>query len=240
MKKLLLILVASFLVHNTACAAIASVGTGDGGFTNPGGSQTYALSCSGTQPFVVVGAQTQASGGTSLISGITYNGVALTKLYGQTNPSLPADVLWWWYLSNASTGSNNVVVTLTDSSHYIGSIASCYSGGANPVVDSNNVTSNASNATLTNTITSSNANDWFIAFVQSPGTGTHPTASGYTERIASSAIQIYIFDSNGALSAGSNTFTLSPPSGANSNIIEALMASPFVATAIDTIFFAGD
>lgn len=81
-----------------------------GGNTNAGTTLTQAFTCSGVDRALIVCASTRSS---SSVTGVTYNGVAMTSLGAAvTNGSVTSTI---WALSNPASGSNNIVVTVSSS-----------------------------------------------------------------------------------------------------------------------------
>ena len=85
-----------------------------------GTSLTFAHSVSAqSDRVIVVGIST----GGAHPTGITYNGVALTRLAGTSSLSVYGSI---WYLTAPATGSNNVVVSLANASHIIAGATNFY------------------------------------------------------------------------------------------------------------------
>lgn len=76
-----------------------------GGFA---GTHTFGYACSGTNRLLLVGIGSGAS--SDVITGVTYNGVAMTRAVG-LSPGGPS--AYWYYLVAPPTGNNDVVVTLS-------------------------------------------------------------------------------------------------------------------------------
>src|SRR4051812_6117328 len=108
------------------------------GFNGAGSPWTYSFNnASGT--LLVVGVlATCTSGATVTISGVTYNGVAMTAVpSGTVSWSSGASKITFFYLLNPATGSNTVSITWSASSGAIDSISGAISftgnDAANPV-----------------------------------------------------------------------------------------------------------
>lgn len=79
----------------------------DGGpFTWGAGTASWSHTCGGVGRFLVVHIGFQ--GGTPAVTGITYNGVAMTLGSFTTTGGIRNE---WWYLMNPATGANNIVVS---------------------------------------------------------------------------------------------------------------------------------
>lgn len=76
-------------------------------------SLTWSHTCSGSDRILIVGTSTESDTGghtAQTVSGITYNGVALTKIRSDYITDNGTEL---WYLVAPSTGANNIVVTMT-------------------------------------------------------------------------------------------------------------------------------
>ena len=88
--------------------AFDAVSLGNGASVN---SLTIAHTCAGSNLVLVV--DVRVSDLTTTVTGITYNGVALTKIDSQTAPA--GRSIEKWYLINPATGANNCVISLSAS-----------------------------------------------------------------------------------------------------------------------------
>jgi len=174
-------------------------------------SLTYSHTVTGSNPFLVVG--TLGSTTTDKISGVTYNGVAMTKLNSYhidtTDRWLSA-----WYLANPATGAHNVVVT-SSSSDFIASSAASYTG-VSAVVDSSATSTNTtSTGDLPNATTTVKDNSWHI-MVGGLASGTPTAGTSTTRRVLTTGGNMAIFDGNIAITpAGSNTINMTRTGGSN-------------------------
>lgn len=209
--------------------AIGFDAVSDSTFTNPGpATQTHIVT--GSNPFIMTMSQTASAGGASDITGIDFNGSAFTKLFGQQATSIPADYLWYWYLANSPTGSHTL--TTSTGSFYVETLASSYSGVVtSSPIDASGEVDQAGATALTNTLTASTSNCWFISGVQVPGTNTDPTSSDSTKRVSGNpaGVQIMIFDQSTS-GTGSKTMTITPAATSVMSLIMGALVKPFVAT----------
>ena len=90
--------------------AIAYDTVSKGNIDGNSGSLTISHTCSGSDRLLVVATAIYDST-PSTVSGITYNGVALTKINHRTQTNSRAEM---WYLLAPDTGTNNVVVFRTN------------------------------------------------------------------------------------------------------------------------------
>jgi len=115
--------------------------------------------------------------------------------------------VYLYYLLNPTSGSNAVIVSAS-SAHYILAVAADYDNiQQTSEPDNSGLNANSSGAAtgLTSSLTTIASNTWVII----GETSDAPTAgSGTTLRVTGSAFgEPALFDSNGALSAGSHSFT---------------------------------
>lgn len=121
-------------------------------------SATFSHTCTGSNLILIVaigGRQSLASKGNLVITGVTYNGVALTKIRADEIDSDASFRTELWYLIAPATGAHNVVVTYTGSIIYGGCVSSSYtlveqSAGA---LDAQGTAQNDSSTTLSANIT---------------------------------------------------------------------------------------
>lgn len=144
--------------------------------------------------------------GTTTVSGITYNGVALTKINAQASGVMNFEL---WYLSNPASGSNNVVVTTVGAVTLLNASAASYTGAVGPsgVPDSQGTSSGFEGTTDTRTSVANNC--WHIGFFAGLDTGNGLTAgAGATARTVLTS-GFGMFDSNGPITpAGSHSMTV--------------------------------
>lgn len=116
-------------------------------------SYSFTHTCSGVNRLLIVGVSLFVSGG---VSGITYNGVALTKIRSDTTGTYSTEL---WYLVNPATGTNSIAVTLS------GALTSISEGFSLNGVDqiapiSSNAGTNGTGAISQNNIVTVEVNDW--------------------------------------------------------------------------------
>jgi hypothetical protein len=180
--------------------AIAFDAVSSGG--NGGTSQTFSHTCTGTNRLLFVGGYNQES--SSTITGITYDGVALTEIdnTSQTNNSVSL-----WYLIAPATGANDVVVTRSSSSNALLGVAVSYTGCLQSgVPDSYNTGGAAAGSTLTISTTTVEDNCWITGIFRNES-GVNIAGDNTTMRNASS---IAMGDTNGYQSpAGAHSLATS-------------------------------
>lgn len=192
---------------------------------------TYAHTCTGSDRIIFVAVQGIIS--TDTITGVTYNGVALTLVNKIQLPSWR--FIYLWYLIAPATGANNVVVT-SSSSGNIDSCCSSYTGVGQSGQPDNNATNNASAVTtITTTLTTIADNCWSV-LAEANDVGGSTAGSGTTLR-GSSTNGIAIFDSNAAKTpAGSVSLIANIGGSGKMGTVMASFSPPSVANT--TNFFA--
>lgn len=171
-------------------------------YNGPGGesTMTQAVTVTGSNTFLFVDVRFQAT--TDQVTGVTCNGVAMTKLQFLNVGIAGNDGNTVFYLFGATTG--NVVASLGTA---VGSnlrIAS-YAGVSNAGLDSSgNFNAGAPATTLSISLTSVADNSWMVGMMRNQA-GAFTMTSG-TDRSASDAV--IIADSNGPIHpAGSATLS---------------------------------
>lgn len=121
---------------------------------------SWSHTCSGGNRYLLVGVSMLSVGGSS-VSGITYNGVTLSKLGSQASVS-GAVRTELWGLANPASGSHSVEVTLSTALDSIGSALSASGVGTNYGYSSATATNvGAADATVNQSAPPSGSN-WFV------------------------------------------------------------------------------
>jgi len=191
-----------------------SINNGTGG---TGTSFTYSHTCSGNNRVLIVGVRGGGGEGDK-VSGITYGGVALTRIdkaftLGGTSGEMAA----LWYIKNPASGTNNVVVSMSSSGFLeVGSVS--YSGvyQVNPIDNSTikEVTTDAASATTDLSV----GNQWCWTVLVGKNSAydiAAGTGSTLTSNLNSGGARMA--DSNGFVTKGTVSMTLNRTgSGASS------------------------
>jgi hypothetical protein len=159
-------------------------------------------------------------------TGVTYNSVAATRIADKVHSTVPDYSLSSFYNAGPATGANNIVATAASGAGYLE--AASYSGCAQTgIPDASTTNQNTASASMTTSVTVIAANSWAFLW-QGSSSGGIAAGTGTTSR-QSPQSGLMFGDSNGALSAGSNSMTITCSSGSS----YAIMASfaPFVAGA---------
>lgn len=209
--------------------AIARDANSNGNDTNT--SLTFSHTCSGSNRILFVGIATFGGSGGDIVTGVTYNGVGMTRINTlQANGLTPR--VYLYYLINPATGANNVVVSCGATSGYIAGIGSSYTGakqsGVPDAFDSASVASATANSKAITTVAD---NCWLVGMF-CVNNGTSPAGQAGTSIVASdsgSTSNCFI-DSNAAKTPpGSFSLGVNWTSSQRSAILVASFA-PSVAT----------
>ena len=190
--------------------ATASLGSGTSGTTSTG-----QINCSGSNRYGIVGIigdNNQGGAGFDDISSVTWGGSAMTLLRKKTSgfPDNDARNMYLYGLVAPPTGLQDITVTTTNAhTHY--SIAAAYTGvkqSTQPDATTDNASALPTSSSLTTQLTTVTDEDWMILLEQSISpTGTEgPTAgAGAVLRVTQANYGNFtLFDSNGAIAAGTN------------------------------------
>jgi hypothetical protein len=204
MKRPAPILLLLMLWALPARAAIALDTSVNGGQVT-GTSLTWSHTCTGSNLILFV-STVDGTGGSSNITGVTYAGVAMTKI--GTGVQVSGD-RWieLWYLIAPTTGANNVVVS-ANTSVYMHGISASYTGASQTgQPDASNAATGTGVTATVNVVTAAD-NCWTVTTAKSGGGST--ISGGTNDTLRQSSGQIMQGDSNGPLSpAGTYTMTAS-------------------------------
>lgn len=160
-------------------------------------SLTFSHTTTGTLRVLFVGIWVVST--SDVVTSVTYNGVALTRVRAQQSAS-DSRYQYIYMLENPASGGNNVIV-FTSSSVNIFAIAAHYTGAkqTDQPDNSGSHSSGVASTTWSDTITPVADNCWMVALVR-PDSGRSDTAasSGTTMRLLQSS-SIAWFDSNAAI-----------------------------------------
>lgn len=185
-------------------------------------SLTFSHTCTGSDRYLTVGVNIL---GVGTVTGITYNGVAMTQLVViQNTPDCKVEI---WGLAAPATGANNVVVTLSGL-EAVGSGAISFTGVDQSSSTSSPQTNSADSATSSSVTVTSATGDMVVDIVgtssMSPTVGagqtqrytTSPAAgfgNGSTEAGAASVVMSWTFSSNSVAQAAVNIKQVSSSTG---------------------------
>lgn len=186
-------------------------------------SLTFSHTCTGSNLVLFVGVR--GDGSSDTITGVTYNGVAMTKIIGHNDWSNRWTYLW--YLIAPATGAHNVVIT-SSSSVLINGNASSYTGCKQSWVPDASAKNNASSTTITTSVTTIADN---CRTVLIGTTNVNQAAStGSTQRTLSSDTAFWLYDSNAALTpAWSKSMIITATSWGMNTVIASFAPAPTTA-----------
>lgn len=173
-------------------------------------SVTFAHTCTGTNRVLFVSANSVSS----TTTGVTYNGVALSRIGSEVTQG--AIVASLWYLINPATGSNNVVVSRSGSGTVQGASSSYTGVRQNSIPDATN--SNQTSATSISVATTTVADNCWVVAGGTCGNGGLSNGTATTMR-QSGTNDIFICDNNTAQTpAGSVTLAINCNNGNNAMV----------------------
>jgi len=150
------------------------------GVLNPAGtSLTFSHTCTGDNLVLLVG-MIEKNGVAEVCTGVTYNGVALTKIGAIRQDGIgPGRWVSLWYLINPATGANNIVISFSESITARGHGCSYTGAKQSGQPDASGTQATSSDvATYNHSLASVADNCWHLfivhnkAGVQAAGTGT--------------------------------------------------------------------
>lgn len=154
-----------------------------GGFQSSGTTLTFSHTVNdATNGVLIVGAYTRNSG-TATVTGVTYNGVAMTLARERREAIFNLVYSSMWYLAAPATGANNVVVTFSATPpNNSGAIAASFTGVDQTTPQDGGADNEATNQESTVTVTSA-TNDMAVDFTIIVNGNTGPTVgAGQTSR----------------------------------------------------------
>lgn len=166
-------------------------------------SITYSHTCTGSDRFLMVGVNTFDA--TTNVTGVTYNGVAMTAHPSNPQSSGASERIWVYYLANPASGANNVVVSLSasvfvlsEAISHTGAVGGFDSSGANAVT----------NTSITVSVTTIADNTWLVGWFRGVAAGNFTAGANTTLRSAPS--DLMMADTNAAQTPpGSKSMTVS-------------------------------
>lgn len=182
--------------------AVAYSTSTNGGYSGSGTTRTFSHTTSGSDNYTLVGSWTRSSGANA-VTGITYNGVAMTALGTEVTPASNSGteyIRFWGLAVGTGVGAANVVISCPTGMESI-AFAVSYTGASQ--TGQPDATSNQSQTTQTNTVctvTTVADNSYAVVLARNAG-GAGTAGTNATFRV------------NGLSSAGTGCFdrgTLSP------------------------------
>jgi hypothetical protein len=187
--------------------AIARDGIASSHTLNPTGSVTLAHSCAGNNLVLWVSVFVNSTA-SDIVTGITYNGVAMTRVPTDGFVGANAIGLYLYYLIGPATGNNNIVVSFSGT-HTIDIFSSSYTGGnQTSAPDSSNHGSvgNPSTSPLTVATMVAASNCWLVGAACDDSIGL--TAGTGTSLLGTIGGSLGFIDSNGTVGTGSRSMQM--------------------------------
>lgn len=183
---------------------IAYDATGSGG-TASGTSISFSHTCSGSDRILFVGVSVRGISGRDSLTGVTYNGDALTLVDKSLNTVDADRYTYLYYMIAPDTGAHNVVVSVSETAAITG-VSQSYTGAhQSGQPDSFNDNSVNSASSITTSTTTVQDNSWLVSVCTVKNIGLAEAGTGTTRRNTASPVTS-MGDSNGAKTpAGSHS-----------------------------------
>lgn len=176
----------------------------DAATSDNGGSVTSLTTehtCTGSDLVLIVG--TSVGSSTQTVTGVTYNGVGMTKVAGSEVSQSQNGTTALWYLINPATGANDVVVSISSSQNISVGIASYTGASQSSQADVSSTNTAGSGTSFSTTLTTSTDNSWTIHQVSTNQNDEITAGSGTTRRAhivgSSGVIACALQDSNAVI-----------------------------------------
>lgn len=178
-----------------------------------GTSLTVSHTCTGSDRFLVAGVLGNTEGNDT-ITGVTYAGVAMTKITKSPPVGSGGRYLYLFHLTNPASGANDVVVS-SSSSTFMSTKNASYTGcSQSGQPDSSSTKEQASGTSFSIPTTVVASNCWLSSIAQMDGGGN--LTAGAQTTIRSTADVVALSDSNGTVGTGSQAQNFSNTGGGKS------------------------
>jgi hypothetical protein len=137
---------------------------------NPSSSFSWSHTCTGSNLMLVVSVMSNTAADPT---GITYNGVAMTKGKTGTDANRNCSI---WYLANPATGANTVAVTWAGSTAYPAGSATSYTG-CDTTIGANTASNTATSGTTFSVALTTTVSNSFVCVSGVDNNGTLVSAS---------------------------------------------------------------
>lgn len=193
-----------------------------------GTSHSMSYTCTGSNLVLFAGIFAGHVGVTNDCTGVTYNGVSMTKIAESRDTGSGSQGAWQslWYLLNPATGSNTLAASFSNSDGSIIGGASYTGVKQSGMPDASNT--NTGTLPLTTSVTTVADNCWTILTVRPVGTCSAGTGS--TQRENQGAGGYAIFDSNGVIHPAGSTSM-----GVNGSVASAIVMASFAPAVAATV-----
>lgn len=190
-------------------------------------TQTYSHTTSGSDRILFTfGIKTGNN-----VTGVTYNGVAMTQLAAYQSAQSLLDYVY--YIVAPATGANNIVWSASGSGTFVtGSVSYTGVNQTTPIPTTTN-SSTATNINFSHSITTTLSNSWALAFSRDSD-GAALTLSTGIKRVFNDANGCNGLDSNGTVSVGTYTFVGTYSAGTPSTDVVLAELAATVTSAVKT------
>ena len=170
--------------------------------TGTGTSLTFSHTVSGSNRILVVGVADNDATTGDTITGVTYNGVAMSRISGGYGTNTDGGTVFLYYLVAPATGTHNVVVSCS-SSHSLSALAASYTGAAQTgQPDANTAQSTSASTSINISLTSVADKCWAVIYTKG---GDYISASTGTTSRADTAEARKLGDLNGPITPAGST-----------------------------------
>lgn len=177
-----------------------------------GTSFTQAHTCTGSDRLITV--WVMIGNVTDIVTGITYNGVSMTRAKAHLRAVGGAGYHFCYILHAPATGANNVVVSASTTMTGIVCYIESYTGvNQSSTADSTNENNTAASSTFTMTTTVVASNCWLVGNTQDDA--GNATAGSGTSKISTlnAGFGQQLWDSNGTVGTGSQSLNMNNGAG---------------------------
>lgn len=192
-------------------------------------SHSFSVTVAGGLSNSILIVMAKCTAGTTVITGVTWNGQSLTKLVD--NFATGVGTTGIWYLLNPNAATANVVISSTGAAEYVLGEAAVYTGVNQTDPFDGSDTDGGTGTSFTCSVTTTTVDGWMVAGAFSQGVISAGT--GLTIRV-NNGNGSKILDSNGGLGAiasesGSITIGASSATTMVAAVLRELTASPLIA-----------
>lgn len=203
------------------------------GYEASANSITLSHTCTGNERLLIVGVTTRANTGADIITGVTYNSVAMTRINTakESGASSDDDRLYLYYLIAPDTGTHNIVASASATGvMYIRGASYTGCRQENQPDNYDSAVFDYPTANITKALTPNVNNCWLVG-VADNGFGAFVAGTGTTIRSTGIYTSRAYIDNNGAINPAAST-ALSVTVSGNSNgvILIASIAPPITPT----------
>jgi hypothetical protein len=162
-------------------------------------SHSFSHTCTGPNRILIVAYGTDTADNTDYVTGITYNGVAMTAIDSFRSPGLGGHEMF--YLINPASGANNVVITLSQAKLVYAASASYINALDSGQPNTSNGNAVDPNTTLAVSVTTTVPNCWLVSSAVRKAGSVSVLSAGASTTARKVNGGVAIGDSNGPVGA---------------------------------------